>query len=125
MREDLEDDREEINDLAEEINKLVTQENNLVADYNEQIQDYRDKFGEGEEFNQGEYIGDAINIYEFQNRNDLIMVLAHELGHALGVGHVENSKSVMYYLMQDQDLENIKLSQEDLTAIKEICKIKE
>lgn len=124
MKDALDKERERINAIAKEVNKVVDNENNLVNNYNNKIETYKDKFGEAVEFNQGEYDGVSINIYQFHNNNDLQLVMVHELGHALSIGHVENSQSVMYYLMQDQDLENIKLTKEDLSAIKQICKMK-
>lgn len=124
IKKDLDDERERVNKLADEVNKVVNKESALVDKYNSKIETYRDKFGESTEFNQGEYDGRSINIYQFHNKNDLTLVLAHELGHALEIEHVENSKSIMYYLMENQDLENIKLTTEDLSAIKTICKLK-
>lgn len=124
VRNQLEQDRKAINGLVTKMNALATKEGTLVENYNKSIETYKDKFGESREFNQGEYVGTEINIYQFHEQKDLKLVIAHELGHALTVGHVENPQSLMYYLMDKQDLENIKLTQEDLTAIKEICKIK-
>lgn len=36
-----------------------------------------------------------IRVFRFQDEDDLIRVLAHELGHALGIGHVEEDGAVM------------------------------
>jgi predicted Zn-dependent protease len=66
----------------------------------------------------------GINIYQFHDESDLELVLAHELGHALGLNHVENPESVMYYLMEKQNLENIQLTTQDLQAIKNVCGMK-
>ncbi|MEF3691550.1 MAG: matrixin family metalloprotease [Candidatus Moraniibacteriota bacterium] len=123
-KESLDQERKRVNNLAQEVNNIVDKESSLIERYNDKVETYRDKFGEAVEFNQGEYNGISINIYQFHSEKDLTLVLAHEFGHALGVGHVENSQSLMYYLMENQDLENIKLSTEDLSAIKEICRLK-
>jgi len=123
MKEDLDDERDRLSGLADGINKLVKKENSIVNNYNNKIETYKDRFGEAVEFNQGEYNGLEIDIYQFHDNNDLKLVLAHELGHALGIGHVENSKSIMYYLMEDQDLDNISLTTEDFDAVKNICKM--
>ena len=45
-------------------------------------------------------------------------VLVHELGHALGIGHVENPDSIMYSYSIG---ETLTLSEEDLAALKEVC----
>lgn len=123
LKEKLETERKKINGMAADLNGLAKKESGSVEKYNQEVQTYREKFGEANEFNQGEYNGVGINIYQFREKTDLELVLAHELGHALGVGHVENSQSIMYYLMEKQNLEDIKLTLEDLAAIRGICKI--
>jgi len=37
----------------------------------------------------------GIAIYEFVDTNDLTLVMAHEFGHALGLGHVDNPAAIM------------------------------
>lgn len=123
MQKKLEVQRKGINAMVADLNELAKNSNAQISNYNEEVQTYQDKFGESNEFNQGEYNGVSINIYQFYESADLKLVLAHELGHALGVEHVENPSSIMYYLMEKQDLENIRLTNEDLEAIKNICKI--
>lgn len=123
LQEQLESERKKINALVSNLNELAKKENKTVDNYNEKVQTYKEKFGESTEFNQGEYNGLGINIYQFHELIDLKLVLAHEFGHALEIGHVENPQSIMYYLMEKQDLENVKLTVEDLEAIKGICKI--
>lgn len=124
MQKKLEAQRREVNAMVANLNELAKESNAQINNYNEKVQTYQDKFGESNEFNQGEYNGTGINIYQFHESADLKLVLAHELGHALGVEHVENPSSIMYYLMEKQDLENIRLTNEDLGAIRNICKIK-
>jgi len=123
MRDKLESDKDKINEMVLRINSLAKKENGIVSNYNQEVQTYQDRYGEVNEFNQGEYNGVSINIYQFYDKADLKLVLAHELGHALEIDHVENPQSLMYYLMEKQDLENIRLTNEDLNAIKSICKM--
>lgn len=123
LKDKLEGERKRVNAMVVNLNELAKKESGSVEKYNKEVQTYREKFGEANEFNQGEYNGVGINIYQFYEEADLKLVLAHEFGHALGVDHVENPQSIMYYLMEKQDLENTKLTLEDLGAIKGICKI--
>jgi predicted nucleic acid-binding Zn-ribbon protein len=109
--------------MADEVNTLVVSLNRLAGKLNLSV----DKFNtinqtRGETFEEGVYESNgferSINIYEFSSREKLVRVLAHELGHALGLDHVENSQSIMYEYNQSNTL---KLSKEDLAALKARC----
>ncbi|HAI74153.1 MAG TPA: hypothetical protein DCS28_01115 [Candidatus Moranbacteria bacterium] len=124
LRKKLEQERTEINQLAGKTNKLVSQENNVVSEYNANVSTYKNKYGGGREFEKGVYDGKEINLYQFKEDADLRMTLIHEMGHSLGIGHLENTQSIMYYLLSEQDLNSPKLSEEDLNALKTVCKFK-
>jgi predicted Zn-dependent protease len=64
---------------------------------------------------------EKINIYEFESRSQLIRILSHELGHAIGLGHNENAESIMYYLNKGTGLSP---TAEDIRDLKAYCKIK-
>lgn len=113
--------RKEINKLAKEINRLTEKEGKMVSDYNQKVNTYKNKYGESREFEKGVYNGREINIYQFNENGDLRLVLAHELGHARGIGHVEDPQALMYYLMADQDVDVPKLAAEDISAMNKIC----
>jgi predicted Zn-dependent protease len=78
----------------------------------------------GETFDEGRYISDKdgqrINIFQFENENKLIRVLTHELGHSIGLDHVENSKAIMYKLNSGT---NEKLTADDIKILKDLCRI--
>ncbi len=106
--------------LAAEINALSEEGNRIIEQYNRGVQTYNRNFGHANEFTQGDYQGTSINIYTFSDRQELVTVLAHELGHALSIGHVENPTSVMYYLMGEQP-DPLLLSAEDHVAYVTVC----
>ena len=66
----------------------------------------------------------AILVYQFGNKKDLSLALSHELGHALGLNHVENAKSIMYYVTGNNNDILATPSIEDLAELKRVCKIK-
>lgn len=108
---------DQINALAQTLNRLGSALNLDVAQYNTVGQT------RGAEFEEGLYKSDAsgaeIDIYEFDNQNKLVRVLAHELGHALGLEHINSDPAaIMYYLNQGK---NEKLASADIAAIRQLC----
>lgn len=117
----LERDANELNELAGQLNALSTEGNQLIEQYNAEVQEYNDQYGEAHEFTQGDYRGGEINVYKFSNNNELVAVLAHEFGHALGIEHIEDEGALMYYLLDD-DLSSAPIvTPADIAAFEAVC----
>jgi hypothetical protein len=117
----LQQEAADLNNLAEQLNELSAEGNRLIDTYNQEVQEYNLQYGEAHEFTQGDYQGGEINVYKFSNDNELVAVLAHEFGHALGIGHVEEPEALMYYLLDDELLDAPTLAASDIAAYQAVC----
>ena len=109
-----------LNALASEINELSEEGNRLIEQYNQQVAAYNERYGQSREFTQGDYQGDRINIYTFADQLELRQVLAHELGHALALEHVDDPEAIMYYLMGTQP-DELTLTEADVAEFDRVC----
>jgi hypothetical protein len=114
-----------LNKLVDQINAAVTVLNRLAKTLNQASVAYNaagSSIAKG--FEEGDYESgpgiNQINIYQFQDRDKLVRVLAHELGHALGLPHLGNPAAIMY--SQNEGM-NEKATPDDVAALKAVCRI--
>ena len=109
------------NTLAEKIRQYAKDHNEVVSTINEKISTLNENALR--EFEEGTYDPNTrtITIYEFGSTEALKRVLAHELGHALGLNHVDDKESIMYPVNQGKTL---LLSQADKDELADVCRDK-
>ncbi|WP_324647621.1 matrixin family metalloprotease [Acinetobacter sp. MD2] len=123
---DLEQRKQALSLAVQAHNQTVAESNRHVAYYNQNnqaidqsIQHYNQRYA-AKMFDKGLFNGKEINVYEFENKDDLRLVLAHELGHALGLKHVEdNPKALMYPILKQQNIQSFELTNSDLALLKQ------
>ena len=113
---------DDLSNLAQQLNTLSSEGNQLIESYNREVQAYNRQYGESHEFTQGDYRGGEINVYKFSNDAELVSVVAHEFGHALGIDHVEEPDALMYYLLNGQLSQTVELAPSDIAAYQTTCK---
>jgi hypothetical protein len=106
-RQNLEIDRgrlrleeQEVDSLRTDVNDRIDSYNSLLSRYNSAANSFNRTFGKAVEMSVGETairgskVG-RINIFSFESNTHLAVILAHELGHALGLKHVRGQDSIM------------------------------
>jgi len=97
-------------------NQKVDQHNLDIAQLNQQILQARQRFP-AREFHKGVFMGNKIEIYQFDGNDDLRLTIAHELGHALGLTHHNDPEALMYPILGEQELQHFKLKAADLQLL--------
>ncbi|MFY9484075.1 MAG: matrixin family metalloprotease [Patescibacteria group bacterium] len=108
---------DEINSLVEQINALAKKLNLRVGEFNKITGEFNETLTVKPEAGLYSPLEASITIYQFASRAELELTIAHELGHALGIGHLEQADA----LMNPQITDSTHLLQADLEALNQVC----
>jgi DNA-binding transcriptional regulator YiaG len=120
-RKELDTEHKAIEEIHHTLASLESRSDSLVATYNQNAYTYNSLYGTQTPFHKGEYDGQSISIFQFHNRDDLRLVLAHEMGHALGLTHVDAPEAIMHAMMGSQHLDNLAPTPADVEALQTAC----
>lgn len=117
-QDDLRAQADRLNKMAKDLNSSTDQYNSQVNKLNENISSLNTALEERPEEGVFKYPENRIEIYLNINNQELIHTLAHELGHSIGLEHINNRKAIMYSKTNSSTI----LSKDDYLALENICK---
>lgn len=113
----LANEAERLNAIGERLNVSTFEYNNQVDQFNKSIDTFNKVLDEKPEEGLFDPLNYEIDIYFNNEREKLIRTIAHELGHARGLGHTNDENDMMYPITTSV----LELSEKDLELLNEIC----
>jgi hypothetical protein len=132
-------DRAELERMLADLNADITAYNRRATDMQQRAEDFRTRVARYNEaaadapVESGRYSysredGRRIEVFRAESFDELVWVLAHELGHALGIDHVADPGAVMHAMLHDGGERSsgrarpVTLGAADRAALAEVCR---
>lgn len=117
MQEDLNSKIDELNSYANKLNQVVDDVNENIGNFNNMVSKFNDVIVQKPEvgfYTSGE---EKIDIFFYTDEENLVNILAHEMGHSLGLDHIEEEGAMMNPVVS----ENTGIKSGDIELVKTFC----
>ncbi len=117
QQNDLKSEADRLNKMAQSLNQSAQLFNTNVNQLNQTINTFNEELAQKPEEGIYDPNTNRIEIYFNVAKNELVHTLEHELGHSVGLEHIQNKKAIMYSFTNTQTVPTA----DDITALKTVC----